>query len=121
MAGRKLAVNRVRASTLLEVVVSMVIIILVFGTAMMIYGNVMRLSLSARKIQAQALLKQAMQTTEKTGVADNESLAAGDLRIERKTKPFGVEKYLLEVDLIAYDVNGQQMAELHKVIISSHD
>ena len=52
MAGRKLIRTKIMASTILEVIVAMVIIVVVFGIAMMIYTNVLRMSLSVKKIQA---------------------------------------------------------------------
>jgi hypothetical protein len=48
MAGNKLN-TKLSASNILEVIVSMVIIVIVFGIAMMIYSNVLRFSLSAKK------------------------------------------------------------------------
>ena len=65
MAGRKLIRTKIMASTILEVIVAMVIIVVVFGIAMMIYTNVLRMSLSVKKIQAQAILKETLYNIEK--------------------------------------------------------
>jgi Tfp pilus assembly protein PilV len=48
---------KVKGSTLLEVIVALVIIMFVFGIAMMIYLNVLQSSYSNRLIQANLLLK----------------------------------------------------------------
>jgi len=120
MAGRKLILkSRVKASTVLEVVVSMVIIVLVFGTGMMIYGNVTRMSLSAQKLRAQAVLAQTMKAMqEAASTQDGKSLIAG-FTVERKVKPYDGNAKLLEVDLKAYDENNQLLAELNQLILAS--
>ena len=115
MAGRKLIIQtKIRASTILEVVVSMVIIILVFGIAMMIYTNVVRLSLSVKKIKAQAVLQETLLQAEQVKNLATESLTIDDLRIEQEVKPYG---NLTEIHLTAYDANQQKIAELQKIII----
>jgi hypothetical protein len=115
MAGKKLNA-RVRASTLLEVIVSMVIIVLVFSIAMMIYSNVTRLSLSAKKIRAAALLEKAMNDAEHTIGTTNRSFTLGDLRIEQETKSYGGADNLTEIHLTAFDENQEKVAEMQKII-----
>ena len=117
MAGSKLN-NRVGASTIMEVVIAMIIIVVVFGIAMMIFSNVLRLSLSAKKLQAQALLQETMLNAEHTTANTTQSFTSGDFRIEQVVKPYNDDSNLTEVDLTAYDQNNQQVAMLQKVIIN---
>lgn len=122
MDRRKLRVDtRVKASTLLEVVVSMIIIIAVFGIAMMIYANVTRMSLSAQKIKAQAILSQIMKDIDDSELSSGQTTVIDDLTIERSVKPYAESNKLLEVDLKAYDKNHLPLAELHGLVISTHD
>jgi type II secretory pathway component PulJ len=117
MDRRELSIQtRVKASTILEVVVSMVIIILVFGIAMMIYTNVLRMSLSVKKIKAQALLQETLLKAETTKDRSTQSLIMDDLRIEQEIKPFNNDSLLSEIHLTAYDANQQKITELQKVI-----
>lgn len=117
MAGRKLNIQtRVRASSILEVVISMVIIVLVFGIAMMIYTNVSRLSLSVKKIRAQALLRETLIRAEQIPYQANRSLTIGDFRIEQEVNPFEADTSLNQIHLTAYDANQQKIAELKKII-----
>ena len=120
MAGRKLIIkSRVKASTVLEVVISMVIIVLIFGTAMMIYGNVTRTSLSSQKLRAQAVLAQTMKAIqERASTQDSKSVIAG-FTVERTVKPYDGNTKLLEVDLKAYDENNQLLAELNQLILAN--
>jgi Tfp pilus assembly protein PilE len=117
MAGSKLN-GRVKASTVLEVIISMIIIVVVFGIAMMIYTNVLRLSLSAKKIRAQALLQETMLNAERNTGNTNQSLTVDDFRIEQEVTPYNSESNLTAIHLTVYDQNQQKVAELQKVIIN---
>jgi len=122
MAGRKLRIaTRVKASTILEVVVSMVIIIAVFGIAMMIYANVIRTSLSGQKIKAQAVLSQVMKNMGSAELSSNQGSVIEDFTVERSVKPYSGNSKLLEIDLKAYDKNHLPLAELHQLIIPNND
>jgi hypothetical protein len=122
MAGSKLKIQtRVKASTILEVVVSMVIIILVFGIAMMIYANVLRMSLSVKKIKAQAILQETLIKLEQVPATSNLSFSVDDFRVEQEIKPYNNDSGLTEIHLTAYDDNQQKIAELQKVIVNSNE
>lgn len=122
MARRKLTIKtKLTTSTILEVVISMVIIVLVFGTAMMIYSNVTRLSLSARKMQAQAILQGLTRNMEQSKEITSGSIISGDYTIDQSVKPYNGNANLFEVRLTAYDENHQKVAELQKVILKSND
>jgi len=119
MAGSKLTVQtRIKASTLVEVVVAMVVILVVFGIAMMIYTNVLRLSLSAKKIRAQALLQETLLKAEHTAGNTTQSFTLDDFRIEQEAAPYN-NSNLTEIHLTAYDQNQQKVAELQKVIVNN--
>jgi Tfp pilus assembly protein PilE len=115
MAGSKLK-KKVRASSILEVIVSMVIIVVVFGIAMMIYSNVLRLSLSAKKLKVQALLMEVMLQAEHSAKNTTQSFALDNFRIEQEAKPYRDNSSLTEIHLTAFDQNQQKMGELQKVI-----
>jgi Tfp pilus assembly protein PilE len=115
MAGSKLN-TRLNASTILEVIVSMVIIVIVFGIAMMIYTNVLRLSLSAKKLRAQALLQEALFTAEHNANNITQTINVDGFRIEQEVKPSQEYSNLNDIHLTAYDQNQQKIAELEKVM-----
>jgi Tfp pilus assembly protein PilE len=120
MAGSKLK-SKVQASTILEVVISMVIIVVVFGIAMMIYTNVLRMSLSVKKLKAQAILNEIALKTEHNPADATPDVITDDFRIEQETKPYNGNTALLEIHLTAYDNNKQKIAELQQVITSSNE
>jgi type II secretory pathway pseudopilin PulG len=122
MAGVKLIHNgRVKASTILEVIISMVIILLVFTIAMMISANVMRSSLSAKKISAQATLHELLIKAEQSKNLTSQTLTVDDLRIEQKIDPDINYPDLWNIHLIAYDINQEKITELQKLIINKNE
>jgi hypothetical protein len=108
--------SRVKASSIMEVVISMVIILVVFGIAMMIYTNVSRFSLSAKKISAQALLQEILLNAEHNPGNTTRSLTTADFRVEQEVSPYPIGSNLSVIHLSAYDQNQQKVAELKKVI-----
>jgi len=119
MAGRKLTITRkVAGSTILEVLISMVIIIVVFGIAMMIYSNVTRFSLSAKRIKAEAVLQERLLSIEQSKISLDETVAIGDFQVQQVIKVYRDSSHLSDVHLTAWDDNHQKVAELQKVIIS---
>jgi hypothetical protein len=113
--------KRVRASSVLEVIVSMMIIILVFGIAMMIYTNVSMQSLSGQKLKAQAILAQIMKELDKAEQSANQESIIGGFTVERSLRPYAKNSRLLQLDLKAFDQNNKLLAELHQLIIKDDD
>jgi Tfp pilus assembly protein PilV len=111
--------RRLRASSLLEVVISMVIIVEVFGLAMMIIVNITRGSLSAKKIQAQAVLKNVLTSEERQSEPASKTSNVDSLAVVEEVKPYSTG--LVEVHLIAYDTNNEKVAELRKIVITENE
>jgi Tfp pilus assembly protein PilV len=119
MAGRELMIGkRVAGSTILEVLISMTVIIVIFGIAMMIYSNITRSSLSVKKIKAEAILKARLLNIEQNPVNLDESVTVGDFLVEQQIKPYGDSSRLTQVQLIAWNGNHAKVAELQKIIIT---
>jgi type II secretory pathway component PulJ len=117
MAGSKMKLqNKLPGSTILEVVVAMVILILVFGTAMMIFTNVTRLSLSVKKLRAQAILQEILLQAGHTETNSDQLAREGEFRIEQEIKPFENEPALDQMIITAYDENQQQIAQVQQII-----
>jgi len=122
MAGIKIKFTaRVQGSTIQEVVVSMVIIMIVFGIAMVIFANVIKFSVSAKRIRDEAMLEEMLLKAGRTGDNTNSSVTVADLRIEQVIKPIKNEDGLEEFQLTAFDANGQQVAQVREIIITSHE
>jgi len=122
MAGNKVNMKAVvKASTILEVVIAMVLIVVVFSIAMMIFANVTSSSLSVKKIRAQAILHETLLNAEKTRDTVSKSLNVEDFRIEQDIKPYNQMSQVYDIRLTAYDGNQQKITELEKVILINHE
>ena len=122
MAGSKLTYrHRVKGSTILEVIISMIIIIVVFGIAMMIFINVNRLSLSIKKLKAQAILQHTLLQAEQANDHTDQTITVDDLTIKQEITPFENESGLSVITLTAFDPNHEQVARLKKVIASHEE
>jgi len=118
MAGTKLKVrSKVQASTILEVVISMIVIIAVFGIALMIFSNVTRLSLSAKKLKAEAILEDRVLMLQQSNDNIDETIVAEGFSIEQRITAYNNNSNLSNVRLTAFDENNNLIAELQKVII----
>ncbi|WP_419699008.1 hypothetical protein [Mucilaginibacter sp. NFX135] len=113
--------GRLSASSLMEAVIAMVIMVLVFGIAMMIYTNVTRLSLSVRKIRAQAILQELLYQTAKNSSKDNQYIQVDEFEIEQKVSPFGSGTGLIQIELTAFGENHQQLAQLQQIISNANE
>jgi hypothetical protein len=116
MAGRKVNIKqKMKASSILEVVVAMVVIIVVFGIAMTIYANVLRMTLSVKQLRAQAVLQDLF--------AENPTFTEGivhtdDLTITKKVIPYQDQPGLVIVRLEAFDVNNKSVAVSTKIQVT---
>lgn len=120
MAGIEVNLRqRVRASSLLEVVVSMVIIVVVFGLAMMMMANITRGALSTKKIHARSILKTALMDGESQKEWSNKTVTIDSVTVEQEVTPYNAG--LLEIHLTAYDANNEKIAELRKVVIEDNE
>lgn len=109
--------QKVTASSILEVVVSMVIIVMVLGISLMIYSNVARQSLSAKQLNAQFLLQQAVLKAEKGMLKETELIE--QWQITKDTKRYEAGTRLVEIYIKVYDDNHNMIAETRKVIIGN--
>jgi len=107
----------VNASTLVEVIISMIIIVVVFGIAMMIFTNVTRFTTSAKEIRATAALKDLLLTDEQAKTISSQSLTVGDFSIEETVSSYNNQDNLILLQLTAFDQNRQQVAALQKILL----
>ncbi len=108
---------KVRASSLLEVIVAMVIIMIVFGMAMMIFTHVTQSSLSVKKMKAQAIINNLMLHIGQKDQAENQLVKIDDFNVEIKAEPVSNASGLKQINITAYDSNQVKVAQEQKLII----
>jgi hypothetical protein len=121
MAGIKIKVRTfVRASTIMEVLIAVVLMVTVFGIAMMIFTNVTSNSLSVKKLRAEAILQETLINAEKSANSVSQSFSTDDFNIEQQIKPYNGNPGLTDIHLVAFDHNQQKIAEIEKVILNKN-
>lgn len=119
MAGSELKVSsltvKLRASTLLEVVVSMVLIVVVFTIALTIYTNVLKLSLSIRKLKARAVLSEFALRADSGSSVSSQNFNQGELRVEQQVDAYKGNNGLQQVSLTAFDEEGMPLDSVKKI------
>jgi Tfp pilus assembly protein PilE len=116
MAGKVNTGGRVRASSLLEVVVAMVILLIVFGIAMTIYVHVARANISSGRLQAQTILEAKAadrQLTSRLGMMTFDTL---DLHVVIAVQPREGAQELRTVVLTAYR-DSARIAEKRLIVL----
>jgi type II secretory pathway pseudopilin PulG len=122
MAGNKITQKgMLSGASIIEAVVAMVIIVVVFGIAMVIFANVTQRSLSTRKIRAAAALQNALQTAEQSGQFPDEPFRMDDISVTPELKPVENEPGLSELYLTAYDENQHILAEAREIMTNNHE
>ncbi|MBB3971041.1 hypothetical protein [Mucilaginibacter phyllosphaerae] len=122
MAGKKLKLNgKLKSSSIMEVVIAMVLIIIVFGIAMSIFANVFRTSLSAKQLKAQATFQDIFLTSGPGEVFENRTFQSGDFTISQTVSPYGNTTDLISVQLEAFDQNNESMAVSRRIIFAEHE
>lgn len=119
MAGDKITKKgMLEAATITEVVIALVIIVVVFGMAMMIFANVTQQAISTKKIRATAVLRNILLKTNQSLQLPQEPFNQDGFRIIPIIKPVENEPGLSELYLTAYDENQQEITKIAEIMIS---
>lgn len=116
MAGLNID-TKFKAATLLESLVAMVIVLLSFGIALMIYVNITNSNNSQLKLNAYLSLNEVLAETVQDEAYTDEETEKGVLKIVKTVQPYGRSKNLVEIHLEARDVNGKVLSVLDKIVL----
>lgn len=114
---------KLAASSVLEVVIAMVIILVVFSTGMMIFSNVTRMSLSASQLEAESIAKKTLLLTEQTGQLTNQVFQEDQFKVVVTVKDSSADSGLTNICVDAYNEQLQKVATAQKLILKkqSHE
>lgn len=119
--GKLKIAAKAKASSILEVVVAMVIIVIVFGIAMMIYTNVLQLAFSGKKMKAEAVLQEALLAAQQDVAIESKTFRADDLSVNQYVAPAGGSAKLFQLTLTAIDINGDTVAKARQLIVKADE
>ena len=109
--------TKLQASTLVEALISMIIVMMVFVIGSMIYVNVINSDNGRQKLNAELLLQQVTVTTKRENKFLDEKIEAGNIIIQKKVVLYKNISNLHLLLLIAFDKQGKQIAD-HQELIS---
>lgn len=115
MAGMKVPV-RIKASSLIETIVGLMVIVLVFGIAMTVYVNVMKNSTSLAELKASQRLEEIAVETRANKSFFNESFEEEGIKIEKTIGKYQNKEGLILLELLAKDPAERKLAERKEII-----
>jgi Tfp pilus assembly protein PilE len=113
MVGMK---SKLKAATLFESLIAMIIIIVCFGVAVMIYTNVLNSDKQRSELTAILLLnKEAVEFKKEKKFIDDEK-KVGDWNIKKTIQLYEYTKNVYHLQLMAIDKNGNTIATRNELI-----
>jgi len=109
--------TKLKASSLFETIVALMVTMLVFGIAMTIYVNVLRNSTSLADFKASLRLEQLAKETKESKRFIDESFEEGNVSIEKRVGKYQNKEGLLLLELEAFDQTKRKLAEHKEILI----
>ncbi|TKC60298.1 hypothetical protein FBD94_15445 [Pedobacter hiemivivus] len=107
--------GKIKASTLLEVIVAMVVILIVFVLATGIYANVMRSSPSVKQQRVKAILSGWIAESIAAGNWKDEVIAIDSMAFQKTVTPYQTYPDLRLVKVVAIE-QGKEIGVLKRVV-----
>jgi len=109
--------SRAKGSILLESMISMVIVMTCFGVGIMIYANITSTDNNRLRLRAELALEQTAQRVKAEKLFLSETTEDAPLRIVRIVTPYEKAPGLQQLQLEAYDLEGNKLAERIELIM----
>jgi hypothetical protein len=108
---------RLKGTILLESLLAMVVVMLCFGIAVMIYNNVITGSREKLKVAARLQLETEAQQCHRENQFIDATEDAGAFRVEKLILPYKESTDLFELRLTAIAPDGKTLAEYHELFL----
>jgi hypothetical protein len=109
---------KIKASSLIEVVVAMVIMVITFGVGMMIYHNILRSGINLQKVKAEHLLYKVTEKTIESKSFFDEDFIEGALLVRKKVGSYQNNASLLLLELQVFTKEEKLLAESNVLILA---
>ncbi len=109
--------EKIKASTLIEALVAMVIVMTCFGIASMIYVNVLNADNNRIQLNAHLLVHELAQKAKETNSFLDEKIETNGLIIQKSVEPYHDIPNLNVLKYIAVDKKGKLIAEYKELFI----
>ena len=112
--------GKIKASTLLEVIVAMVVILIVFVLATGIYANVMRSSPSVKQQRVKAIISGLIAESIAAGNWKDEVIAIDSMAFQKTVTPYQAYPDLRLVQVVAIE-QGKEISVVKRVVKMRED
>src|SRR5688572_23130512 len=109
---------KLKGATLIESLVAMVIMVLFFGIATMVYLNVINADKHRQKLKITLLLDDLAHQTKLSNALFDQSLKTEDLQIMQSIVTYNNSEHLSVLSIKAFDLNGKLLAERNELIVT---
>ena len=109
--------NRIKASSLFETIVALMVIVLVFGIAMTMYVNILRTSTSLAELKASQKLEELSKETKMNKSYFDEHSDDQLTKIDKRVSKYQGKEGLLLLELEAFDMSDKRLAERKEIIL----
>ncbi len=113
--------RKIKASSLLETIVAMVILVAVFTIAIMIFVNVTATGFNFQKIHANNLLKNLSRQTVKEMKLYDENLEVNNILVVKKVSKYQEQKGLFVLELSAFNKDSIKLAQRRELIFQNEN
>lgn len=113
--------KKLKASTLLESMVAMMIVMMCLGFFSMIYVNIMNSDNNRQKLKISLLLKTIANQTIKESKFIDEQIKQGDITIEKKIETYENTSNLKLIKLTANNENGNTINQYKQLVIVQNE
>jgi Tfp pilus assembly protein PilE len=113
--------KRIAAHTLVETIISMAIVMFVFGIAMMIYINVVRTDRIMQRTEVFFKINEILFEAKQTRNYTDKQFEFDTFEIHQKVEAYSGCKNIKKLTVLAVDVDGKLIAEKSELIITSNE
>lgn len=109
--------HKLKAASLLETILALVITMLVFGIASMVYVNVLKSGITLSALTARQKLEVLAEETKRSKTFVSETVKEEGYTIEKSIEPYQGNTSLLKMELQVIDEQGKVLAEYKELLL----
>ena len=111
-----LLTKKINASTLVESLIAMVVVVISFGIATTIYVNVLSSGEEFQRLKAVAILQKIAMETKQNRLYLDDNIVVDQFIVEKKVISYNGQKHLFQLKLKAYVQKEKQLDEYNELI-----
>lgn len=111
--------HKLKAGTLIESLIAMVIILICMGIATIIYANVLNSDKHRQELKAMLILNEELAETKKERTFLNQEKEMGEWRLKKSVQFYEQTENVFKLSLSVVDIAGEKIAELNELILAN--